>query len=261
MTWFEEWFMYFEFKYHQTNIRQRDMEAAWGINHQYIKRVKDCKIALEMAAFRSWPRFATFAEDKDLRNPQKWVRYDGCRVIQWDMTNCPAPAFADASLYRATFSEYYGMNCLKVGIGIQLCGWLVSEKPWTGASDDGTYHSDAGYMDEQKKFQEADKVDGEVIKFRNILDRGYRGNDAAHLMDQLCLQPPSAKSDRRFRGKESIYAGAVARDRSGNERGVRVMKRSGLFKSGFKVGMSAKRFSDALLLWGFQANFMFKPVH
>ena len=80
-------------------------------------------------------------------------------------------------------------------------------------------------------------------------------------MDQLCLQPPSAKSDRRFRGKESIYAGAVARDRSGNERGVRVMKRSGLFKSGFKVGMSAKRFSDALLLWGFQANFMFKPVH
>ena len=88
-------------------------------------------------------------------------------------------------------------------------------------------------MDEQKKFQESDKVDGEVIKFRNILDRGYRGNDAAHLMDQLCLQPPSAKSDRRFRGKESIYAGAVARDRSGNERGVRVMKRSGLFKSGF----------------------------
>jgi len=38
------------------------------------------------------------------------------------------------------------------------------------------------------------------------------------------------------------------------------MKRSGLFKSGFKVGMSAKRFS-ALLLWGFKANFMFKPVH
>jgi hypothetical protein len=49
-------------------------------------------------------------------------------------------------------------------------------------------------MDEQKKFQEADLVDGEVIniKFRNILDRGYRGNDAAQLMDQLCLQPPSA---------------------------------------------------------------------
>ena len=117
---------------------------------------------------------------------------------------------------------------LSEGIGIQFCGWLVSEKPWTGASDDGTYHSDAGYMDEQKKFQEADKVDGKVIKFRNILDRGYRGNDAAHLMDQLCLQPPSAKSDRRFRGKESIYAGAVARDRSGNERGVRVSMPTGV---------------------------------
>jgi hypothetical protein len=76
-------------------------------------------------------------------------------------------------------------------------------------------------------------------------------------MDQLRLQPPSAKSDRRLRDKETIYAGAVARDRSGNERGVRVMKRSGsgglfLFQTGFKMGMSPKRFSDALLLWWFQ---------
>jgi hypothetical protein len=116
--------MYFEFKYYQTNVRQRDMEAAWGISHQCINRVKDCKIALEMAAFRSWPRFATFAEDKDLRNPQKWVRYDGCRVIQWDMTNCPALAFADASLYRATFSEYFGMNCLKVLEYNSVAGWF-----------------------------------------------------------------------------------------------------------------------------------------
>jgi hypothetical protein len=44
--------------------------------------------------------------------------------------------------------------------------------------------------------------------------------------DQLCLQPPSARSDRRFTGKQTIYAGAVARDRSRNERGVKVMKRS-----------------------------------
>jgi hypothetical protein len=31
----------------------------------------------------------------------------------------------------------------------------------------------------QKVFQEADLVDGKVVKFHNILDRGYRGNVAA----------------------------------------------------------------------------------
>ena len=114
----------------------------------------------------------------------------------------------------------------------------------------------------QKVFQEADLVDGKVVKFHNILDRGYRGNVAAFRKDQLSLQPPSARGDRRFRGKETIYAGAVARDRSGNERGVRVMKRSGLYKRGFKEGMSAKRFCDAFLTWGFRANnFMYRPIH
>ena len=31
LTWFEEWFLYFEWKYHITNVRQQDMEVAWGI--------------------------------------------------------------------------------------------------------------------------------------------------------------------------------------------------------------------------------------
>jgi hypothetical protein len=139
------------------------------------------------------------------------------------------------------------MCCLKVDVGVQLCGWVTAERAWAGGVDDGTYHSSAGYMEAQKQFQEADLVDGKVVKFHNILDRGYRGNDAAQRMDQLSLQPPSAKSDIRFRGTETIYAGTVARDRSGNERGERVMKRSGLYRDGFKAGMSAKRFSDALL--------------
>jgi hypothetical protein len=261
LTWFEEWFLYLEWKYHATNLRQQDMEAAWGIDKRFINHVKDCKAALDMAAFLSWPRFASFEEDKALRNPQKWAKYDKYRVIQWDMTNIPAPKFADASLHRATFSQYYGMNCAKSGIGMQLCGWVIPEKAWTGAVEDGPYHSNAGYLQAQKEFQEADLVAGKVIKFHNILDRGYRGNVTAFRNDQLCLQPPSSRSDRRFTGKQTIFAGSVARDRSGNERGVRVMKRSGLFKRGFKETMSVKRFCDAVLTWGFQVNFMYKPVH
>ncbi len=261
LTWFEEWFLWFEFKYHMTNNRQIDLEAEWGIDKRFINRVKDCKAALDMAAFRSWPRFASFEEDLKLRNSQKWAKYDPNRVIQWDMTNVPLPKFADADLYRVTYNKYYGMNCGKLGVGMQLCGWIIPEKMWTGAVEDGTYHAKAGYMEAQKRFQEADLVDGKVIKFHNILDRGYRGNVSAFRNDQLCLQPPSSRSDRRFTGRQTIFAGAVARDRGGNERGVRVMKRSGLFSKGFQVGMSPQRFSDALLAWGFQANFMYKRVH
>ena len=200
-------------------------------------------------------------EDLKLRNSEKWAKYNKYRVIQWDMTNVPLPKFADANLYRVTYSKYYGMNCGKLGVGMQLCGWIIPEKMWTGAVEDGTYHAKAGYMEAQKRFQEADLVDGKVIKFHNILDRGYRGNVSAFRNDQLCLQPPSSRSDRRFTGRQTIFAGAVARDRGGNERGVRVMKRSGLFSKGFQVGMSPQRFSDALLAWGFQANFMYKRVH
>jgi len=80
-------------------------------------------------------------------------------------------------------------------------------------------------------------VDGKVIKFHNILDRGYRGNVTAFRGDQLSLQPPSSRSDIRFTGKQTIHSDAVARDRTGNERGVRAMKRSGLFSSGFQPGM------------------------
>ena len=78
------------------------MEEVWGIYRNYITNVKD------MTEFRSWPRFASFEEDKQLRDPEKWARYDKYRVIQWDMTNVPAPKFSNASLHRATYSQYYG---------------------------------------------------------------------------------------------------------------------------------------------------------
>ena len=132
LTWFEEWFLYLEWEYNRTNIRQQDLEAEWGIDHKYINKVKDCKAALCMAAFRSWPRFASFEEDMELRDSLKWARYILYRVIQWDMTNIPAPSFADASLYRSTFSQYYGMNCLKSGVGMQLCGWASICSPPAG---------------------------------------------------------------------------------------------------------------------------------
>ena len=59
LTWFEEWFLYFQWKWHQTNRRQIDIEHAWGIKNHQIYDVKDCKAALEMVALFSWPRYAS----------------------------------------------------------------------------------------------------------------------------------------------------------------------------------------------------------
>ena len=142
-----------------------------------------------------------------------------------------------------------------------LCGWLLVALLWGGGVTDSKYNKKEGYLQEQDKFVEDDLVDGKKKPFANILDRGYRAKrDAWEAGLQIAIQPPSARSDRRFRGTKTIFAGSVARDRSGNERGVRVVKRSGMFHRGFKPGMDAERFQNAWRVWAFRANFMYRPV-
>ena len=210
---------------------------------------------------RSWPRFASYEEDTLLRKRSKWGKYDGKRPIMWNMTNVSAFAFTDAALQRATYSHYYGENCFKGGIFAQLCGWLGNEDLWGGAVGDSDYHNDAGYLEEQRRFQESDLVDGEVIQFLNLLDRGFRGKMASWKSGrQVALQPPSAKSDRRFTGSQTIFAGSVAHDRGGNERAVRVCKRCGLAKRGLQPAMCATWLNNAWRVFGFRANFMYESV-
>ena len=128
LTWFEEWFLYFEWSYGHTCMREIDLEKQWGFKGMgIIMRIIDCKLDLELAALLSWPKFATLEEDERLRKKNKWSRYDGQRVIMWDMTNISAVKFEDAALQRGTYSEYYCENCFKGGVGMQLCGFLIAE--------------------------------------------------------------------------------------------------------------------------------------
>ena len=104
-----------------------------------------------------------------------------------DMTNIPAYAFTDADLNRITYSKYYAMNCFKGGIGVQLCGWILTAVLWTGAVSDTDYNKRAGYLQEQEEFQKNDlverKQDGmsvfHLIPFTNIYDKGYRAKMVA----------------------------------------------------------------------------------
>ena len=71
--------------------------------------------------------------------------------------------------------------------------------------------------DSQITFAENDRVESKPIPFTNGLDKGYRAKMAAW-------------RDGKEIAIQTIYAGCVAHNRSGNERGVNVCKRSGLFQ-------------------------------
>ena len=105
--------------------RQEDCTAYWGLNRNQMNAVKDSKLHLELASLLSWPKFTSNEEDLALCDNTKWLRYNGTRPIFWDMSNVSAVQFSNSDLQRATYSDYYGENCWKGGVGIQLCGWLV----------------------------------------------------------------------------------------------------------------------------------------
>jgi hypothetical protein len=179
----------------------------------------------------------------------------------WDMTGIPAYQFAGAQVQRHTYSKYYAGNCFKGGIMTQLCGWIGVHDLWGGNVSDSNYNENAGYLDEQWAFQKLDLVDGEVVPFTNVYDKGYRARAICWRKGrQLVAQPIYAKSDQRFKGSDTLISASVASDRGGNERGVNVSKRSGIIKRGFKANMDTQMFQDVWITWAFQANFMYDPV-
>ena len=103
--------------------------------------------------------------------------------------------------------------------------------------------------DSQITFAENDRVEGKPIPFTNGLDKGYRAKMAAWRNDkEIAIQ--------------AIHAGCVAHNRSGNERGVNVCKRSGLFQRGFRQGgvQNECKIHNSWRGWSYRANFMYKPV-
>jgi hypothetical protein len=138
-------------------------------------------------------------------------------------------------------------------------GWEL----WAGSISDTDYQTRAGVFEVQEEF--AEEIDPQRRKFcrtfLNIMDKGYRCSLAAWRTGrQLMMQPAFARSDRRFTSGEVLRSGAVAAHRSGNEWAVNVMKRSGLLKRGLQKRQSTAVIADAWLAWGFQVNFMYKPV-
>jgi hypothetical protein len=99
------------------------------------------------------------------------------------------------------------------------------------------------------------------IPFTNIVDKGKCCIMAAwRVGKQLFLQPAFARSDQKFSTREVNRSSMVASDRSGNERAGNMAKRAGVLKRGLRPNESADVIADVWIAWGFQANFMYRPV-
>ena len=192
---------------------------------------------------------------------EKWrERYDNKRVTMWDNTNVDFMGKpSDPDLQRLTYSLYYGGNVAKGGVFLQLCGWLGGWDLWLGAMSDTDYFESSEILEKQEEFQKEDQ--SSPLSFTNILDKGYRSILAAwRAGGQLLLQPFFAKSDRQFTSEEVLLSAAVASDRSANERAVNRLKANGMICRGIHARQDLVMTADFWLAWGFQCNFMYKPV-
>ena len=133
---------------------------------------------------------------------------------------------------------------------------------WVGATSDSHYQQETSIFKDQDEFASVfDLVDGKIIPFCNIVDKGYRINlPAWRAGRQTVIQPIFARSDRKFTGLETVVSGSVASDRSGNERAVNRAKMSGILKRALHQSGCPKRLNDVWFAWSFQSNFMFRSV-
>ena len=73
LTWYEEWFFFYEFCWGRTLTRWIDVSSPkhYGISKWRMIDVFDHKLSIALRARKSWPKYATFEEDCMLRK-EKW---------------------------------------------------------------------------------------------------------------------------------------------------------------------------------------------
>jgi DDE superfamily endonuclease len=179
----------------------------------------------------------------------------------FDNTNIIIQHPNNADAQRSTYSLYYAGNVGKGAVFIQPCGWMGSHEVWTGGVSDSMYMQQADVFDTLNKFILTYDNDVEE-RFTIILDKGYRiVFDAFNNGGHFTLQPIFAEYENQFTTLESAINTTVATDRSGNERAVWYLKISDYVSKGLITNESVDTLCNTWLAWGFQVNFMYKPVH
>ena len=261
LTWLEEWLLYFEFVWGRSAGRWKDLVAKYDVDARILRSVFDSKLEKHTKTINYWPKYATLHEDEQLRK-EKWGSvYGESRIVMWDNTDVRMYKPSDSDAQRNTYSAYYAGNVAKGGVFIQPCGWMGSHELWVGAVSDSEYMERSGILTEQTKYIKEHDSTTQSIPWTIILDKGYRITVAAwRAGGQFVLQPSFAKSDCKFTANETIMSSTVASDRAANERAVKYMKLSHYIKKGLLENQRTSRLSDVWIAWGFQCNFLYKPV-
>ena len=157
---------------------------------------------------------------------------------------------------RHTTGNVQQVLCRKLREGwkfIQPCKWGGTWDLWLGRVSDSEYHERCGYLQAQKEYQENNLVPvsaeypevKEVVPLTILLDKGYRSRATNwRCGKQRTVQPVYGKSDQKFKGRDTIFSGAVASYRSGNEREVNVTKICGFIRKGFSIQMDPRVFNN-----------------
>jgi hypothetical protein len=264
LTWFEERYLFIETIYGRTMLRWIDAKFKYNMSCSTLRDVYDRKLELIKRVRRQWPTYASLDEDETYRKDFKWEAYLGRRVVMYDNTNIRMMQPSDAETQRVTYSLYYSGNVGKGAVFIQPCGWMGSHEIWTGGVSDTHYMQNAKVFDCLNRYLRTSDLEDDVsrsLEITIILDRGYRITaDALASGGHYTLQPIFAPSERQFNTVQTSLSSSVATDRSGNERAVRYLKISEYISRGRLCAESPVRLSETWLVWGFQVNFMYRPV-
>jgi hypothetical protein len=264
LTWFEEWFLFFEIVYGKSVSRWVDVCDKYGLSNACLRPVYKRKLEQVLKVREIWPRYVTMQEDKTYRKQEKWEPYEDKRVIMFDNTNIMVRVPSNADAQRCTYSLYYSGNVGKGALFIHPCGWMGSHEVWSGGVSDSMYMTKGNVFDSLNDFIQRYETDEEARKttFTIILDRGYRiVTEAFSEGGHFTLQPIFAEADNHFKTFETYISSSIATDRSGNQRAVRYLEISDYVKKGLITNESVDCLCDTWLAWGFQVNFMYKPVH
>ena len=130
------------------------------------------------------------------------------------------------------------------------------EHAWAGAIHDTECQTRSGVFESMQWF--VDHFD-KGIPLTNIVDKGYRRIIAAWRAGKQLFQPAFARSDRQRNTREINRSSTLASDRSGNEiscqRGQSCGRSQARLATEWESQWHCRR-----LDWGFQADFMCKPV-
>jgi hypothetical protein len=97
LTWYEDWFLYYKYKWGRSITNRTTSMAAFGIkNPKIVRRVIMSKLRMVLHAQKMWPKYVNMKmkEDEMLRDAKWNDKYKGKRMVFWDVIKLNTPSDA-----------------------------------------------------------------------------------------------------------------------------------------------------------------------